>query len=64
MGTQGSDGGRTIPSKVAGLSSSHTIEKDVKTEKGHLGSQDPYRTAGLSTYHDGRDSATSTSTPH
>ena len=64
MGTQGSDGGRTVPSKVAALSSSHTIEKGVKTEKGHLGSQDPYRKAGLSTYHDGRDLATSTSTLH
>ena len=52
MGTEGSANGRRV---AAGVSSSHIGEVADKTNKGRLWSQEPYRTAGLSIYHDVRD---------
>jgi hypothetical protein len=63
-GIEGSAGSRRGTLRTAKVSCSHIAVAADKTERGPHGPQDPYKGPSLSTYHDGRDLATSTSTPH
>jgi hypothetical protein len=63
-GTEGSAGIRRGTLRAAKVSCSHIVVAADKTERGLRGSHDPYKGPSLSTYHDGLDLTTWTSTPH